>query len=261
MSTAAIEVLNVVDVHRRCPGPGQLLVRVKAAGINPGEAKIREGLLHDRWPATFPSGAGLDLAGVVEAVGDGRDGVPGRRRGDRLHRQPRQPGRAGGDRRRATPRRGRAGVPWEVAGSLFVAGATAYAAVRAVDSADGDTVVVSGAAGGVGSFAVQLAARAGATVIGLASESQPRVAARARRGPGDVRRRRRRPDPRGRARWRRRVHRHGRRRLRASWRWSSAWRRTGSTRSPISRRGQARRQGRRQRRRRERADAGRAGRR
>jgi NADPH:quinone reductase-like Zn-dependent oxidoreductase len=63
-----------------------------------------------------------------------------------------------------------AGVPWEVAGSLHVAGTTAVAAVRAVGASDGDTVVVSGAAGGVGSIAVQLAVHAGATVIGLASE-------------------------------------------------------------------------------------------
>jgi NADPH:quinone reductase-like Zn-dependent oxidoreductase len=64
-----------------------------------------------------------------------------------------------------------AGVPWEVAGALFVAGVTAWAAVRAVDLTEGDTVVISGAAGGVGSLAVQLARRAGATVIGLASEA------------------------------------------------------------------------------------------
>jgi NADPH:quinone reductase-like Zn-dependent oxidoreductase len=62
-----------------------------------------------------------------------------------------------------------AGVPWEVAGGLPVAGFTAYATVRAVALAPGDTVAVSGAAGGVGSIAVQLARRAGATVIGLAS--------------------------------------------------------------------------------------------
>ena len=60
-------------------------------------------------------------------------------------------------------------MPWEAAGSLFVAGATAYAAVRAVTLTEGDTVAISGAAGGVGSIAVQLARRAGATVIGLAS--------------------------------------------------------------------------------------------
>ena len=64
-----------------------------------------------------------------------------------------------------------AGVPWEEAGALFVAGTTAYAAVRAVGLTGGDTVAVSGAAGGVGSIAVQLARQAGATVIGLASEA------------------------------------------------------------------------------------------
>jgi NADPH:quinone reductase-like Zn-dependent oxidoreductase len=60
-------------------------------------------------------------------------------------------------------------VSWEAAGSLYVAGTTAWAAVRAVALAEGDTVVVSGAAGGVGSIAVQLARLAGAQVIGLAS--------------------------------------------------------------------------------------------
>ena len=51
-----IEVLRVVEVDRPTPGPGQVLVRVRAAGINPGEAAIREGLMHAIWPATFPSG-------------------------------------------------------------------------------------------------------------------------------------------------------------------------------------------------------------
>ena len=64
-----------------------------------------------------------------------------------------------------------AAVPWEVAGSLFVAGVTAYAAVRAVRLAPGDTVAIAGAAGGVGSIAVQLARRAGATVLGIAGPS------------------------------------------------------------------------------------------
>src|SRR6516162_4817570 len=68
------DVLNVVDVPRPEPGPGQVLVQVKAAGINPGEAKIRAGLLHARWPATFPSGQGSDLAGVVAGTGPGATG-------------------------------------------------------------------------------------------------------------------------------------------------------------------------------------------
>src|SRR6201994_3291153 len=73
-----IDVLDVVDVPAPTPGPGQLLVRVKDAGINPGEAKIREGLLDDRWPATFPPGRGWSLAGVVEQLGDDAEGwAPG----------------------------------------------------------------------------------------------------------------------------------------------------------------------------------------
>ena len=74
-----LDVLEVREVPRPVPGPGQVLVQVKAAGINPGEAKIREGLLHSRWPATFPSGQGSDLAGVVAATGPG---VPGFATGD-----------------------------------------------------------------------------------------------------------------------------------------------------------------------------------
>jgi NADPH:quinone reductase-like Zn-dependent oxidoreductase len=64
-----VDVLQVVDVPRPIPGPGQVLVQVKAAGINPGEAKIRAGLLASIWPATFPSGQGSDLAGVVAVTG------------------------------------------------------------------------------------------------------------------------------------------------------------------------------------------------
>jgi NADPH:quinone reductase-like Zn-dependent oxidoreductase len=164
-----IEVLSVVDVEDPVPGPDQLLVRVKAAGINPGETKIREGMLHERWPATFPSGQGSDLAGVVEAVGAG---VEGFQAGDEVigftHNRASQAELVVIDAGDAIPRP--AGVPWVIGGALFVAGSTAYAAVRAVTLSDGDTLVVSGAAGGVGSLVVQLARRAGATVIGLASE-------------------------------------------------------------------------------------------
>src|SRR5579864_7273038 len=64
-----VNVLHVVEVPRPTPGPGEVVVRVKAAGINPGEAKIRQGLLDARWPATFPSGEGSDLAGTIDEVG------------------------------------------------------------------------------------------------------------------------------------------------------------------------------------------------
>ena len=164
-----IDVLDVVEVPAPVPGPGQLLVRVKDAGINPGEAKIREGLLDERWPATFPSGQGSDLAGIVEHVGDG---VEGWAAGDEVigftHNRASQAELVVVEAENVTARP--AGVPWPVAGSLFVAGTTAYAVVRAVSASSGDTVVVAGAAGGVGSITVQLAILAGATVIGLASE-------------------------------------------------------------------------------------------
>jgi NADPH:quinone reductase-like Zn-dependent oxidoreductase len=163
-----IDVLQVVDVDRPVPGPGQVLVRVKAAGINPGEAKIRDGQLAERWPSTFPSGQGSDLAGVVAELGEG---VTGFAVGDEVigwtDNRASQAEFVVVEAGHLVPKP--AGVSWEAAGGLFVVGATAYAAVRAVAAGPGDVVVVSGAAGGVGSIAVQLAARAGATVIGLAS--------------------------------------------------------------------------------------------
>src|SRR6266511_4210139 len=64
-----IDVLEVRDVPRPRPAADEVLVRVRAAGINPGENMIRIGGLHERWPATFPSGQGSDLAGVVEEIG------------------------------------------------------------------------------------------------------------------------------------------------------------------------------------------------
>ena len=164
-----IDVLHIAEVERPVPGAGQVLVRVKAAGINPGEAYIRDGRLHDRWPATFPSGQGSDLAGVVEEVGDGVDTFsPGDYVIGFTHDRVSQAELVAVDADHLT--RKPSGVSWEAAGALFVVGTTAHAAVRAVALQPGDTVVVSGAAGGVGSLAVQLAKNAGATVIGLASE-------------------------------------------------------------------------------------------
>jgi NADPH:quinone reductase-like Zn-dependent oxidoreductase len=164
-----VDVLEVRNVEDPVPGPGQVLVAVKAAGVNPGEIGIREGRLHDRWPASFPSGQGTDLAGTVKAVGDG---VTAFAPGDEV---------LGWTEDRAsqaelvvvaadqlTPKP--ASLPWEVAGSLFVVGMAAYASIDAVAPKPGETVVVSAAAGGVGSVAVQLARRTGAAVIGLAGE-------------------------------------------------------------------------------------------
>jgi NADPH:quinone reductase-like Zn-dependent oxidoreductase len=154
------DVLQVVEVPDPVPGDDEVVVRVRSTGINPGEARIRRGELHERWPATFPSGEGSDLAGVVEGTGEEVIGFTDNRA---AHAE-----LVAVKRTDLTPRP--AAVPWDVAGSLYVAGATAWAAVRAVAPAAGDVVVVAGAAGGVGSIAVQLARRTGATVIGLASE-------------------------------------------------------------------------------------------
>ena len=136
-----IDVLKVVDVPRPVPGPGQVLVQVKAAAINPGEGKIRAGLLDALWPATFPSGQGSDLAGIVAETGPGSTGVSF---GDEVigftDNRASQAEYALVEAENVTPKP--AGVPWDVAGSLFVVGATAYAAVRAVDLSAGDTVVV-----------------------------------------------------------------------------------------------------------------------
>jgi NADPH:quinone reductase-like Zn-dependent oxidoreductase len=165
-----VDVLEVVDVPRPVPRPGQVVVRVRAAGINPGEAAIRKGLLHERWPATFPSGQGSDLAGVVDEVANG---VTGLAVGDEVigftHDRASQAEFVAVDADHLVPRP--PGVPWEEAGALFVVGATAYAATEAVAPGADDILVVSGAAGGVGTIAVQLARLAGATVLGLASPS------------------------------------------------------------------------------------------
>jgi NADPH:quinone reductase-like Zn-dependent oxidoreductase len=120
------------------------------------------------FPATFPSGEGTDLAGVVRAVGDGVDAfAPGDEvlgwSWDRSSHAEAVVVPAG--QLVAKP----AGLPWPVAGSLGVAGTTAWAAVAAVRPAPGDTVVVSAAAGGVGCLVVQLAVERGATVVGIAS--------------------------------------------------------------------------------------------
>jgi NADPH:quinone reductase-like Zn-dependent oxidoreductase len=162
------EELYVADIDRPSPSAGEVLVEVRAAGINPGEIGIRSGALHDRFPATFPSGEGSDLAGAVLEVGDGvsdfavGDEVLGfsfQRSSHATHTV------VPVDQLIHKP----AELSWEVAGSLYVVGVTAYAAVRAVAPQRGETVAVSAAAGGVGSLVVQLLALRDVRVLGIAS--------------------------------------------------------------------------------------------
>src|SRR5215207_2094203 len=164
-----IEVLEVREVARPEPGPDQVLVTVRAAGINPSEAAIRAGLVREIFPATFPSGQGSDLSGVVEEVGASVKGVAA---GDEVigytDNRASQADYVLVEAANLTSKPPE--VPWEVAGALFVAGATGVATVRAVAPTAGEAVVIAGAGGGVGVFAGQFAVRMGARVIALASE-------------------------------------------------------------------------------------------
>jgi NADPH:quinone reductase-like Zn-dependent oxidoreductase len=168
------EVLQLREVAEPHAGPGEVRVRVAAAGLNPmdwliparPEAAAQFGL-------SLPSGFGYDFAGVVDEAGEGATGFAA---GDRVY---------GGALAKAaadfvvvkTPAEGAGGlfrtpdgISDVVASALPVAGATAAAALAAIGLRFGDTVLIGGAAGGVGVFAVQLATLAGATVIGTASE-------------------------------------------------------------------------------------------
>jgi NADPH:quinone reductase-like Zn-dependent oxidoreductase len=128
----------VEEVARPVPGPAQVLVEVRAAGIQPGEVHIRTGELHERWPAMFPSGQGSDLAGVVAEVGPQVRGVAV---GDEVlgftHSRASHAEFVVVDDVALTSRP--VGLPWDVAGSLYVAGTTAYATVFAVDPGPADT--------------------------------------------------------------------------------------------------------------------------
>ena len=164
------EVLEVVDVPEPSPGRGGVVVRVVAAGINPGESAIRSGAMKEVFPADFPEGQGSDLAGVISSVGEGvedvsvGDAVIGMSDSRNAHAE-----YALLPADRVTPKPEE--LDWAVAGSLYVVGTTAEVMMRAVRPKRGETVIVSGAAGGVGTLVTQLALRAGARVIAVASEA------------------------------------------------------------------------------------------
>jgi NADPH:quinone reductase-like Zn-dependent oxidoreductase len=164
-----VDQLRIVDVAQPQPAAGEVVVRVVAAGTNPGEISIREGYLKDVFPKDFPFGQGTDFSGRIESVGTGVSGFsPGDAVLGWTDQRTAQAHYVASDPAHLIPKP--PALDWYRAGSLFVAATTAVAAVNAVSLRPDDVVAISGAAGGVGSLASQLARRAGARVIGIASD-------------------------------------------------------------------------------------------
>ncbi|MFC8436553.1 NADP-dependent oxidoreductase, partial [Streptomyces sp. NPDC057253] len=165
------DVLVVADVPEVRPGPAEVRVRVRAAGINPFDSKVRSGRPPYTCDDPFPRGVGQDFAGVVDEAGPGArhlDGSPVEV-GDEVI--------GFADRRCVREQlvvpdtqlvRKPAGLSWDVAGALPTPGRTALGCLDLLDIGAGDTLLVGAAAGGVGVLLSQLAAERGATVIGTA---------------------------------------------------------------------------------------------
>jgi NADPH2:quinone reductase len=164
------EVLTVTDQPSADPGPGEARIEVRAAGVNPVDYKAYSGAFGTD-PAQLPMRLGAEAAGLVTAAGPGAAGPAG----------PVRPGdeviafRASGAYAAELVLPASALVPkppalsWAQAGGLMLTGATAWHALAAADVRRGDTVLIHGAAGGVGLMAVQLAAVRGAAVVATAS--------------------------------------------------------------------------------------------
>lgn len=167
------DVLAYEEVDDPTVGPDGVLVEVRAAGVNPVDWKIREGYLDGVFPAHLPMVLGWDVAGVVRAVGPAvqefaeGDEVVGYVRKDHIQHGTYAELVVGAPRHFASKPRS---VDFAAAAGLPLAGLTAVQSLRRAEVAEGDTVLVHAAAGGVGSFAVQWAQVLGATVIGTASE-------------------------------------------------------------------------------------------
>ncbi|MFD9539576.1 NADP-dependent oxidoreductase [Streptomyces sp. NPDC060022] len=161
------EVLRLVrtdDVHA---GPGQIRVAVRAAGVNPVDYKIRNGWMEAAFPTPLPATPGSEFAGVVDETGEG---VTGFSVGDEVLGRSATGAYAAyalADADAVAPKPEELG--WEEAAALPVATATAARVLDELAVTEGDTLLVHGAAGAVGSAGVQLAASRGATVIGTAS--------------------------------------------------------------------------------------------
>ncbi|MCS7475596.1 NADP-dependent oxidoreductase [Umezawaea endophytica] len=162
-------VVHVAEVAAPHAGPGEIRVATRVSGLSPGETTIRSGALRDVVPATFPYRTGFDAAGVVDEVGDGVTGVGV---GDEVFGTTRPAERgANADFVVLTAWAPKpAAWSWEEAGGAAGAVETATRVLDRLVVGAGHTLLVQGAAGGVGTVAVQLAVARGARVIGTASE-------------------------------------------------------------------------------------------
>jgi len=162
-------VVHVAEVEAPHAGPGEIRIAVRASGISPGETYIRSGMLRDVVPATFPFRTGFDAAGVVDEVGDGVTGVSV---GDEVFGMADSAVRGtNADFAVLTAWAPKpAAWNWEEAGGAAGSVETATRVLDRLKVGAGHTVLVQGAAGAVGTIAVQLAVARGATVIGTASE-------------------------------------------------------------------------------------------
>ncbi|MEU4625857.1 NADP-dependent oxidoreductase [Actinoplanes sp. NPDC023801] len=159
------EVLRVAEADVPRPGPGQVRLRVVSAAVNPVDYKIRNGWLDAFFPTVFPAVPGWEAAGVVDEVGAG---VTGLAPGDEVFGFT-DTGAYAAFALATVVARKPAGLGWDEAAALPVAGETAQRVLGLLGVTGGETVLVHGAAGGVGGVAVQLAVARGATVIGTAS--------------------------------------------------------------------------------------------
>lgn len=154
------------------PGPGEVLIRIKAAGVNPVDCKIREGLLKDRLPHEFPLIPGWDAAGIVEAVGDGVTRLTLK---DEVYAYCRKPVVKDGayaehillpaENVTVKPFI----MPFAQAATVPLSALTAYQSLfDAAQLQEGESVLIHAAAGGVGTYAIQLAKSRHSTIYGTA---------------------------------------------------------------------------------------------
>jgi NADPH:quinone reductase len=165
------EMLSVVDTELRPPGPGEVTIEVRAAGVNPIDYKLYSGAFGSS-PEDLPVRLGLEVAGVITEVAAGAAGPAGPLSvGDEVVAHPVEGGYATAvivPANQVVPKP--AELSWEQAAGLLLAWATAVHALAAVKISSGDTVLVHGGSGAVGLLAVQLSLAAGATVVATASE-------------------------------------------------------------------------------------------